>query len=593
MQRIRAKPQARMSLIFITALIFAMCCVLTPVCIGGVEAMELDTVSVDAKDVDIRDILVGLARDNNVNLIMDDSVQGRVSISLNNMFPLEAIELILRTNGFMTEKVGDSIVAATPGELKNILPPVSKIMTLQYASASDLKESLNAIASDQVDIVADIRTNSLIITGTPSGVRSLEQAIGFLDVEVAPEPVIPTVIKVFTLKNTQASAIREIISGLCSPAGKVQVDDLTNSLVVIDELAIIERLTGAIEQLDIPPQLTPDSETVDELYTRVFKLSYLDANALKEALLEMLSPAGTIQALVRQKESITPIRPDEIVVSIDNQSRRSQITRKSAEVKWSDILIITDTARVIERMDELISELDTRIPQVMITAKMVEVNLSNIEELGINWNAEHSPSKLALGMEFPSDNTGGLAVRVGTLTRKHFKDIMFKIQAMELNGQAKLVSNPSIITLDNELAQMIVADRIPILTTYETEFSSTTSYEFINVGIALTVIPHITEDGYILMDAMPEVSSIKEWTKGANPQPIISSRIAHSRVRVKDGQTLVIGGLIKDEQRETESRVPVLWAIPLLGRLFRSKDVENVRTDLVVFLTPQICKDDS
>jgi general secretion pathway protein D len=568
-----------------------------------------NAISLDAKDADIRDILLGLAQANNINLIMDDSVQGRCTICLNDVSPTDAIELILHTNGFVTEKVGDSIVAATPEALKNILPPISRIITLQYASASDLKQSLTpglAGGSGETDIQADTRTNSLIITGTAAGVRRVEQAIELLDTETPPEPQRPTAIRVFPLKYAQASILQALTSELCSPAGKVRVDDRTNSLIITDEIAVIERLAEAIAQLDIQSPSdsrgmggSPHGETAADVYTRVFKLNYIDANALKDVLQEMLSPNGKIQSLVTQKEFITPVQPDDMGAFAGDQrvtSRSSSSDTYATEQKWSDILIVTDTASVISRMDDLISRLDTRTAQVMIEARMVEISLSDAESLGIDWQATHSPSKSTLGEQFPAPgltggSTDGINLQIGTLSTKHFEDIMFKLQALETSGQAKLISNPSVITLDNELAQMIVADRIPIPKTYETEFRATTSYEFINVGIVLTVIPHITEDGYILMDAMPEVNSIKEWTTGENPQPIISSRVAHSRVRVRDAQTLVIGGLIKDEQRERVSRVPVLCGIPFLGRLFRTKGVDNVKTDLVVFITPQICKD--
>jgi len=564
------------------------------------DAVATNTVSLDAKDADIRDILLGLARANGINLILDDSVQGRFTICLNNMPPPEAIELILYTNGFVTEKVGDSIVAATPEELVNVLPRISKIIILKHAVAMDLKQSVSGIIPGQADIQADIRTNSLIITGAESSIHALEQAIELLDVALPPEPEVPTVIRTFPLEHAQASSIQMLISEFCSPEGAVQVDDRTNSLIVKDQIAFVERLTEVIQQLDVlsPEDATEGAES--EVYTRVFKPNYIDANALKEVLQDMLSTKGRIQTFVRQKKSIIPLVTEGMGVLDEVRKGTSTGTsaeiRESAEQKWSDVLIVTDIASVIENMDSLISKLDTRAAQVMIEARMVEISLTDIQNLGIDWHATHTPSKSNLGVELPASRTDGksvpMLVQIGTLSKLHFEDIMFKLQALETEGNAKLISNPSVITLDNELAQMVVADRIPIPTIHETEFGITTSYEFRNVGIVLKVTPHITEDGYILMDARPEVNSIRAWTPGDSPQPIISSRVAHSRVRVKNGETLVVGGLIRDEQRETESRVPLLHGIPFLGRIFKSKDFENVKTDLVVFITPRICEDD-
>ena len=552
------------------------------------------TISMDAKDADIRDILLGLARDNGINLVMDESVQGQITISLSDLTPTEAIGSILHTNGFSIERVGDLIIAGTAEQLRNILPPVSKIIALRHATAAGLKESLGEIAPAQVSIQVDTRTNSLIVSGTTSGVNALEQAAELLDVEIAPTPQAPIVTRTLPLEYAQASMIKALVSELCSPDGKVLVDERTNSLVITDKLVAIQRLEEAINQLDVPTSFVgKEGEAPVKLYTRVFTLNYIDANALKDVVQEMLSPAGKVQALVRQKKSLTPVQPEKMGVTAREQRNAPRSNAGVIDEKWSDILIITDTGDSIERMDELVSKLDTRTPQVMIEARMVELTLSDVASIGIDWNAKHAPSKSTLGVGMPSNRTEGLNLQIGTISTRYFEDVMLRVQALETSGQAKLVSNPSVITLDNELAQMVVADRIPVPTTHETEFSATTSYEFINVGIMLTVVPHITEDGYILMDAMPEVNSIKEWTTGESPQPIISSRMAHTRVRIKDGQTFVIGGLIRDEQRETVSRVPILHAVPLLGRLFRTKGTDSVKTDLVVFITPRICNDDS
>ena len=265
--------------------------------------------------------------------------------------------------------------------------------------------------------------------------------------------------------------------------------------------------------------------------------------------------------------------------------------RKLEEEKWSDLLIVTDAASGIANVAELIKQLDIRAPQVKIEAKVVELNVSKGNELGINWQAAHSPSGSTVETNFPLNVTESIDFNIGTFTVEKFEDIAARLQALETRGEARIMFNPSIIALDNEMAQMLVADKIPISRTYETEFRATTGIEFINVGISLTVIPHITEDGYIIMDTMPQVDSIKDWTRGENPQPIISSRVAHTRVRVKDGETFAISGLIKDEKNKNASGIPILRRIPLLGRLFGSSNRGNTKTDLTIFITPTIYKE--
>jgi general secretion pathway protein D len=268
--------------------------------------------------------------------------------------------------------------------------------------------------------------------------------------------------------------------------------------------------------------------------------------------------------------------------------------RIAEEGKWSDLLIITDEEGVLADIDDLIKKLDTKPPQVKIQARVVEVSSSDAAELGIDWQMVHSPSGSTIESIYPIENrVHGIDFNLGTFSAEAFEDIIIRIHALETLGKADIMFEPSVMTLDNEMAQMIVAEKLPILRTFETEFRATTGVEFINVGISLSVIPHITEDGYVIMDAMPQVDSVKGWTAGDQPQPIISSRVAHTRVRVKDGETFAISGLIKDEKTDTRSAIPILGRIPLLGRLFGSTNTDSAKTDLMIFITPTIFRDNS
>ncbi len=479
--------------------------------------------SLEAKDSDIRDMLAGIAKANGINLVMGNSVQGKVTITLNNVTPMEAIESILRANGFIIEKRENSYIAGKPEEMRKFLPEETKIISPKYVSASDLVKTLSDISSGKADISVDLRTNSLIITGISSAVKKLEELIKILDVEIPSKPGEAKVTKIYKLKYAKASSLQSTISGLCSPDSKIIVDDRTNILIVTDKSSYIEQLTGFIEQLDkeVPTDDSAQKQLAKEkeLYTRVFNLNHTNALSVKEVVSDLLSPNGKIQVFVKQKESTNPIRSMDNIGSIDgSRSRTSSSNVKIETQKWYDTLVVTDMISNIEKIAELINQLDVKPQQVRIEAKMVEVTTSGIEQLGINWEAMHSPSgSIAIG-DFPSSNLDGIELKIGTLSTKYFEDIKIKLQALETRGHAKLISNPSIMAIDSESAQIAVADRIPIPTIYETEFTSTASYDFINVGVLLTVNAQITEDGYIIMDVIPEVASIKRmdfWSKSS------------------------------------------------------------------------------
>ena len=569
-------------------------------------------ITLDAQDTDIRELLSSLAKTHGINLIIGDSVKGTVSVSLKDVSPIEAIELILTANGFVMDKVVDVVIAGKPEEVRKFLPKTLKIVPLQHISAAEISETLTGIAADQVQILPISRVNSVIITGIESAVQQLEQVIKLLDVEIPTEPEVPMVTKIFPLKYAQASSLQKIATDLSSTEGKVNLDATGNSLVVTDTAVALERIEEVISQLDTETPFMLDEKArkeeearikaeaaiLPELRTRVFNLNHVDANVMKGILEPVLSSRGTIQTFIRQEGMIIPIQRvsvGDFTGQLDAETSRDRRSGAAeAIIKWSDLLIITDEETILADIEDLIRKLDTKPPQVKIEAKVVEVSANNTAELGIDWQAVHSPSGSTAGSVYPIENrVHGVDFNLGTFSAEAFEDMLVKIHALETRGKADIMFEPSVMTLDNEMAQMVVAEKLPILRTFETEFRATTGVEFINVGISLSVIPHITEDGYVIMDAMPQVDSVKGYTTGESPQPIISSRVAHTRVRVKDGETFAISGLIKDEKTDTRSAIPILGRIPLLGRLFGSTNTDRAKTDLMIFITPTIFRDSS
>ena len=576
----------------------------------GVSAQEGATISIDTQETDIRSLLTGLAKAHGINLILGDSVKGSVSISLKGVPPMKAIELILTANGFVMDKVVDVVIAGKAEEIKDFLPKTLKIVPLQHVSAAEIALTLTGVAADQAQVFPITRVNSIIITGPESVIQQLEQLVNLLDVEIPTEPEVPMVTRIFLLEYTQASSLQKIISDLSSPEGKVSVDSTGNSIAVTDIPAVLDRIEEVISQLDTetPYMLAEKARKEEEarkkaeeailpgLRTRTFNLNHVDANVMITILEPVLSPRGKIQVFIRQEDMITPIQ----TASMGGRTGQGAATGSrgggagAGEQKWSDLLIITDEESVLADIEDLIQKLDTKPPQVKIQARVVEVSSNDAAELGIDWQAVHSPSGSTVESIYPVENRiHGIDFNLGTFSAEAFEDILFRIHALETLGKADIMFEPSVITLDNEMAQMVVAEKLPILRTFETEFRATTGVEFINVGISLSVIPHITEDGYVIMDAMPQVDSVKGWTAGDQPQPIISSRVAHTRVRVKNGETFAISGLIKDEKTDTRSAIPILGRIPLLGRLFGSTNTDSAKTDLMIFITPTIYRDDS
>jgi len=558
-------------------------------------------VTLNAIDNDLRNILTGLAKANDVNLIMSNSVQGRISINLADVPFLDAIKLIAKSAGFTAEKYDNTVVVARPDEVKNFLPKITKTIKLQYISASSVKELVGGISLENLEILADQRTNVIIATGMETSLQKLEDLIKLLDVPVSGGEQTDLSTKVFTLNYAKASEIQTIVSSLASSSAKIIVDDRTNTLIINDKVPNLKQMEEIIAQLDIQTEKEKQEALSAQktepapipLLTQVFNLNHIEASALLPVIESLLSTNGKAQVFMKRKDIVVVEAVQSGSSGGGGSSSDSSGMKNFYKEKWSDALIVTDTPDIMEKVASIIEELDVKSLLIRIEAKIVEVDSDIGNDMGISWGATHSPSDSTIDSLFPAFIGRGIDVNVGTLSTDYFHDILVRLQAMENNGQAKLVSSPSVISLDNELAQMIVADRIPIMKTYETQFSSTTGFEFINIGVMLNVIPHITEDGYILMDTMPIVDSIKQWIGIDNSQPVVSSRVAHCRVRVKDGETIAIGGLMRDESYKSSEHIPWLGRLPLVGRLFGYTSTTDTKTDLMVFITPKIIKEDA
>ncbi|MDI6785281.1 MAG: AMIN domain-containing protein [bacterium] len=309
---------------------------------------------------------------------------------------------------------------------------------------------------------------------------------------------------------------------------------------------------GSIIRIDSKDKLL--KETV---VTNIFMLSYADAKMLSSSLKNMLTPGiGTI--------------------NVD--------TRVNA-------VIITDNYKVIDGLRNIIKKLDTRTAQVLIEAKIVEVTLSDEERLGIQWNVKPLGLKENIsgeaGVEFSTDNPGTKErgyVNIGTI-QKGF-NVNAQISALLQEGKLDVLSNPRIVVLNGQEAKIIAGEDIPYKTTTMGEGgTSSEQVSFREVGIKLVVTPTINPNGYITLKIHPEVSDVKEWKY---EMPIISKRESDSLILVKDRETIVVGGLIKDKKITTKYGVPYLRKIPILGHLFKKKFIETKKTELLIFITPKI-----
>jgi len=274
----------------------------------------------------------------------------------------------------------------------------------------------------------------------------------------------------------------------------------------------------------------------------------------------------------------------------------------------TNTVMVTDAKSNVEKIMLILPDLDSVTPQVLIEAKIVETKVDDDEQLGISWTTEVTVRGSARPTTFPFDKTDSSTIfhnrslpgswptpadttfTFGTLDFSQYQAVL---EALSTNIDTNVLSNPRIVTLDNQTASITVGTKWPVASyAYNSQNAQweVSGFEYMDFGILLKVTPYVNKSGFITMDIQPEISEQSgSITFGTTATvPILTTQETSTRVMIKDGETLVIAGLIKDKIVDTVRKVPILGDIPLLGLLFQHKTTQIDKQDLLIFITPHI-----
>jgi type IV pilus assembly protein PilQ len=296
----------------------------------------------------------------------------------------------------------------------------------------------------------------------------------------------------------------------------------------------------------------------------------------------------------RAQEELLPLYTRIIPVSYANADEMSKAVEKTLtkrghiEVdKRTNALLVTDIDDRLSQAESMIRSLDTRTPQVEIVARLVDVDRSASRSLGIDWALNNMDLGDAGAHEGISVTPGQVPSPAGTVkfgTVKGFGSIEATLTALETQNKANIISNPRITTVNNREASVVVGQQIPLIVQ---DFAGNAVTQLTTIGIKLSVTPHINVGNKITMDVHPEVSDLSSQAT-VQGGIIINTTMADTRVMVNDGETAVIGGLIRSNESDTYRGVPILMDLPLLGNLFKSSTKVKQKRELLIFLTPKI-----
>ncbi len=338
----------------------------------------------------------------------------------------------------------------------------------------------------------------------------------------------------------------------------------------------------------------------DEAFKTLLSVKGLAAQQVGDNILRIATPA---LLLADQKKALPQTRvfflnytkAADVKTQVEAVAAAENRPAKCTTDEVNNALIVTDTQFGLDSIARIIRSLDRVPKQVMIEVKLVEVDLSHAFELGVDWSFSNNPAGVSGFSSFPGGPVAGSAGPYsGSFTfGKVLGNTRFDavIAAAVHNGKAKVLSDPKVATLNNKEANINITDQNPYdqQTITVTNGVSTTAHQYSNVttGITLKVTPTINSDGRITMHLVPSVIQLTGTPNGIAP-PATATRDTDTNVIVKDGETVVIGGLIQDTQSEDVYKVPILGDIPLLGALFRKKSTSRTRKELLIFVTPKV-----
>jgi len=387
--------------------------------------------------------------------------------------------------------------------------------------------------------------------------------VGKLEELVEEKP--PPVTEIILLKYAKAGEAKEVCQHLLSSSGTIEIDVRTNALIINDISQNIEKIRQVVTKLDakLPPVLEK----------KRFQLDYIDTTEKEER--DLL------------KDALGNIIGEEGSFFIDPLTNSVYVEAPSSYIK---------------KVKEYFEGADVRDKRIMIKAEFVEIQLTAGEKLGIKWRWKGAYEKYPLGATFgypyqtrsesgeiaPSPGPSTLAEGMGIIFGSAEQEFRGIIDLLISEGKAHLLSSPNIVTLEGYEATIDVGDKHPYRVTKYIEGVWVETIEFVTVGATLVVTPHIKEEGKVVLDIHPDVSELTGPPPFTGAPPIVGTREAESRIMVEDGKTIVVGGLLRETEKETREGVPFLSRLPIIGSLFTRKEVDREKTDLLVFITPYI-----
>ncbi|NNP68319.1 type II secretion system secretin GspD [Acinetobacter sp. Ac_5812] len=618
--------------------------------------VQAQTWKINLRDADLTAFINEVADITGKNFAVDPRVRGNVTVISNK--PLNKDEVydlflgVLNVNGVVALPSGNTVKLVPDSNAKNSGIPydarsraggdqiVTRVIWLQNTNPNDLIPALRPLMPQFAHLAAVAGTNALIVSDRATNIYQLENIVRNLDGTGQND------IEAISLQSSQAEEVIGLLETMSATGAskdfigsrvRIIADNRTNRILIKGDPDSRKRLRQMVEMLDVP--------SADRLGgLKVFRLKYASAKNLAEILQGLVTGqsasssssnsnnnrSNSINNLISNNQNSSSSTGSSVSTPSINLNSNSNNSQNSGITSFNqggvsiiadptqNALVVKADPQLMREIDAAIQQLDTRRQQVLIEAAIIEVVGNDADQLGVQWamgdlnsgvglinfsNVGSSLSKIAAGYLTGGAAGAGAALGAGAAiglgkykegsngSRQLYGAL---IQALKENTQSNLLSTPSIVTMDNEEAYIVVGQNVPfvtgsVATTGNSTVNPYTTVERKDVGVTLKVVPHIGEGGSVRLEVEQEVSNVEG--KGQAADLITNKRAIKTSVLADHGQTVVLGGLVVDNATMGRQGLPILSDIPYVGRLFRADSKSKEKRNLLVFIHPTIVGD--
>lgn len=591
--------------------------------LASVEQPDEGEYTLTFKNTDIRIVIKAVLSDTlDLPYVVDPRVQGNVTLETSGAIGKNALrstlEALLKTKGYALVASGESYlilpVSDAPRSVSNIsqaipasagLPGFSvNVLPLQYTLPTEMEKIIEPFSPTGGILLADDSRRIMILAGTSEEVTGMIRAVRTFDID----RMRGMSFGIYSLNYAETEEIitelKELYQGGetedSSPVQFIPVPRINKIIAVAPSRALLETVSTWVTKLDIG-NTTPgrrlyvyqvkNGRAVDMAQTLNMILGTSANGNFGFGAGNNRSGFGQNNRPQRQQRNNTQFNNQALRQNGNDQFGFGQDGARIVPSEENNSLVIMATPSEFGTIEAAIKQIDVTPKQVLVEVTVAEVGLTEELRYGLQWHFDSGNNTVAFGQSAsPAQQFPGFSWLYANSS-----NVSAVLNALESMTDVKVVSSPKILVLNNQSATLQVGDEVPVPTasavsTTDSNAPIVNTIQYRNTGVLLTVTPRINDGGLIMLDVEQELSNVVETASSGIDAPTIQQRKMTSSIAVQNGSTIALGGLIRTTMSDVKSGVPILKDIPLIGNAFRTTDLVERRTELVVLLTPRVIR---